>query len=192
LKRIRNHIPFDASESIVPLLRGASLKVTKTRLEIARYLAITETPLAVAELHERSAARHCNLTTIYRNLVALEAAGLVLRQRDLVGPTRFAWKRQAPPPVIARTPSGMPFVPRTLSAPRVRNLRHGTESGASWLSGSDPRSHVQGRVREMLGFRPLEHLTEIGRQTQLSCVCISTCFTSQNTPPLSYSSVGRH
>lgn len=81
---------------MVPRLREAKLKITSIRLTIAKQLAEETNPLAVAELHLDARLSACNLTTIYRNVLALEEAGLVTREREVIGPTRFLWKTETP------------------------------------------------------------------------------------------------
>ncbi len=69
-------------DSFNEILHAAELKATPARLELMRILQQSGEPLSASEIIERFKARGVDQATVYRNLSALSAAG-VIRQIDL-------------------------------------------------------------------------------------------------------------
>jgi Fur family ferric uptake transcriptional regulator len=64
-------------EQALVRVRAAGLRVTEARRALLRALAASKVPLPVDEIHRRSGRGKSDRVTVYRNLEALERAGIV-------------------------------------------------------------------------------------------------------------------
>ena len=66
-------------EELRELLKGCELRVTEQRMALLRELALLRVPMSHPELTERLAGPDLDRATIYRNLVSLTEAGVLVR-----------------------------------------------------------------------------------------------------------------
>jgi Fur family ferric uptake transcriptional regulator len=78
------------------LLIGRRIRVTDQRLAILRELAKLRVPVSHPELAERLSAAGLDRATVYRNLLSLTEAGLLVKTRLGDGVWRFELPRGAP------------------------------------------------------------------------------------------------
>jgi len=76
-------------EKALDVLRKSRLRITEPRKEILQILIQEHGPFTMEELYQRVKKGSCDLVTVYRNLAALEEAGLVRRCEFGDGSSRF-------------------------------------------------------------------------------------------------------
>jgi Fur family ferric uptake transcriptional regulator len=79
------------------VLTEHQLRVTGPRLAILRELGRVKNPISHTELTERLASSDLDRVTIYRNLLSLTKAGLLVRTQLGDNVWRFSWPRSATP-----------------------------------------------------------------------------------------------
>lgn len=82
-------------EDLRALLSGAGLRVTPQRMALLRELARLRVPVSHAEVTERLVSSALDRVTIYRNLIALTDAGLLVRTQLGDNTWRFELPRNA-------------------------------------------------------------------------------------------------
>lgn len=80
-------VKMKTMENIEELLRRKGLKVTDKRVGLMMLVKQAATPLSAEDIHMSLKAQHdaLNLSSVYRNLEILCAAGLILRTTDYEG-----------------------------------------------------------------------------------------------------------
>ncbi len=79
-------------DKALDVLRKAHCRITEPRRVILKVLLREHGPFTMEELHGRIEGGICDLVTVYRNLIALEKAGLVQRCEFGDGRSRYEFR----------------------------------------------------------------------------------------------------